>query len=73
MTSGPYAQILLAQDRACSTGASLSDGSNLALDGALYLPAAPLSLTGQSAATLSSQGILIADTVTLSGKASIHL
>jgi hypothetical protein len=73
MSSGPYAQILLAEDRACSAGAGLSGGSNLALSGAFYLPRAALALTGQSSAILSSQGILIADTVTLSGQASIHL
>jgi hypothetical protein len=71
--AGPYAKILLGQDRSCATAASLTAGSALSLGGAVYMPAAALTVNAQSAATPSWKSAIITNTLLLAGKGNITL
>lgn len=72
MTTGTYAGLTVFQDRASTTGATMSGGSNFNLTGTYYFPAAPLTLSGTSGvAVMGAQ--LISKTLTFSGTAGIDV
>ena len=65
-----YAGISVFQDRANTAGDSLTGNGNLQLDGAIYLPAAAVSLTGNGG-TFGAQ--LIANTLRLTGNGNVTI
>ena len=72
MTSGTYQGITVFQDRASSTGATMSGGSNINNTGTFYFPGAKLTLSGSSGvAAVGAQ--LIAKDLSVSGTAAIQV
>jgi len=71
-TSGAYQGVVFAQDRRCATGVSVGGNGTLSLDGALYAPDAPLTLTGTSCQA-ADEGMIVADTVSVVGNGQIKL
>ena len=70
-TSGPYAGVLVYQDRSASAGnvASFTGNASLSIGGTLYLPEAKLSITGNAfgAPPAASGFSVIADTIAITG------
>lgn len=64
--SGTYEGIVIAQDRSCSAGDSLSGGGALHVSGIVYLPAARLTLSGGSEMSVLNT-ILVTNTLTITG------
>lgn len=64
--AGAYEGILLFQDRANSTAATIDAGASVALDGALYLPDAALTISGAYA---NAYSLIIAYDITLNAGA----
>ncbi len=70
-TSGTYSGIVIFQDRADSTPLSLSSNSGMSLTGAVYAPAANLTLASNAFADVYS--IMIASTITIASNSTINL
>jgi Putative Flp pilus-assembly TadE/G-like len=65
-TSGTYAGILFFQNSANATGATLNGANNSKFEGALYFPAASLTINGNAGST-SANMIVVVKSVTLNG------
>jgi Flp pilus assembly protein TadG len=70
-SSGPYADILFYQDPNDTAGASLGGNTGATYNGILYFPKAPLTFFGNN--TSLSTGVVIADSVSLSGHPTVNL
>jgi Flp pilus assembly protein TadG len=72
-TSGPLAGILFFQDPSVKggQGSTISGSSGSSFDGALYFPTTAVNYSGSSGA--SGYTIVVADTITLSGSASMTI
>lgn len=76
MTTGPYAGLLIVQDRTANVGNDdkLNGDSGTKLVGGIYLPTQTLTLTGSSGFGQSSGFMpIIADKISVSGNATAHL
>lgn len=71
LTSGPYAGILLWQDRTSSVPLSISGNGDFSLKGTFYTANAQLQITGNGNATIGSQ--YISRTLSLSGNGNITI
>jgi Flp pilus assembly protein TadG len=71
MSSGPYAGILVYQNPADTTGPSFGGDDSSSFGGVLYFPTATLTFFGK--ATSYSTGIVIADSLALSGNPTVNL
>jgi hypothetical protein len=74
MTTGPYAGVVLFQDRSDTNGGTLDGSGNLSITGTIYAPAAGLSLRaalGDTTDVFGSQ--IIASTLTLSGRGTVNV
>jgi len=69
-SSGDYQGILFFQDRADTTAATLVGGTDQAMNGALYFPAAALSYTGGSS-TVATATTIVAKTLSWSATPSL--
>ncbi len=71
LTSGPYAGILLWQDRNSSVSLNIAGNGNFSLLGTLYAANANMSITGNGNTTIGSQ--YISDTLSLGGNGNITI
>lgn len=69
-TSGTYQGVTVFQDRANTTADSLTGNGSIQIDGALYMPAAAVSMTGNGN-TYGS--MMVADTANLTGNGTINI
>jgi len=71
-TSGPMEGILFFQDRSITSSQTntVSGGSTLALEGALYFPTTPLNFSGGSTGT-ANYTVIVAQTLTFSGTSTV--
>lgn len=70
-TSGPYAGIVIFEDRANTTPLSLSSNSAMTLTGTVYAPAASLTLASNAFTNVYS--ILVASTIDIAANSTINL
>jgi hypothetical protein len=60
LTSGPYAGIILFQERSSNVGLSVTGNGNFSMTGAFYAAGANLSVTGGGGSTLTANGTPVA-------------
>jgi hypothetical protein len=65
LTSGPYAGLIMFQDRTSSVGMSITGNGNFTIAGTFYAANANLGITGNGNATIGSQ--YISRTLSLGG------
>jgi hypothetical protein len=72
MTTGPYAGIVMFQDRSDSSSGDLHGNGNLNITGTIYAPAAALTATGNGTTDVFGSQI-IADTLTVKGNGTVNV
>jgi hypothetical protein len=70
-TTGPYAGLVIWQDKADTSGMSLTGGGQLTLTGTVYAPSASVTLTGGS--STPKVGAIVGQSVNLTGGSSIFI
>jgi Putative Tad-like Flp pilus-assembly len=65
-TTGPYAGILIYQNPANNSGATLDGANGSSFEGAVYIPGGPLTINGAAGST-AAYTIVVAQSVTLNG------
>jgi Flp pilus assembly protein TadG len=72
MTSGPYANLVIFQDRTSNATVNLTGNGNLSVSGIIYAAKAPLNLTGNGSTDVFGWQI-IADSADLTGNGTISI